>query len=247
MSEEAVDVLAFTDGAAKGNPGPGGWGAVLLLAGASVRELGGSGGNTTNNRMELVAAAAALEWVAQSADAAHARITVATDSTYVLRGITEWLSGWKRRDWKTKEGADIANRDLWERLAAAAAACPRTTWRLVPGHSGVAGNVRADEIASGFATGQSVRLFSGPVADYGRDVTLPDAMPPRIARAGAAAKKTPAHSYLSLVDGVVRRHSTWTDCEQRVKGRSGAKWRKAASASEESSILADWGAGEPQS
>src|SRR5215467_7564002 len=103
--------VAFTDGAASGNPGPGGWAAIVLSPDGRVRELGGGDPHTTNNRMELTGAIRALALV----EAAHP-IAIYTDSTYVIRGIREWIWNWKRRGWKTAEGADVLNRDLWEAL-----------------------------------------------------------------------------------------------------------------------------------
>jgi ribonuclease HI len=239
---DPIKVVAFTDGAAKGNPGPGGWGAVMLLAGASVRELGGAGGRTTNNRMEMMAATAALEWLAASDAAQPMEVLVVTDSTYVLRGVTEWITNWKRRGWKTLQGEDVANRDLWERLESAAAGCLHVRWRHVPGHSGYPGNVRADEIASEFALAHAPKLYSGPYEGYGFDLEhlpVPGEKRPRSAKSSGA--KGAAHSYVSLVDGVVLTHSTWAECERRVKGRSGAKFKKTSSAADERSLLREWG------
>ncbi len=245
MSEEALEVLAFTDGAAKGNPGPGGWGAVLLVGRAAVRELGGAGGVTTNNRMEMTAVAEALEWIASASGADEAAVTIATDSTYVMRGVTDWLANWKRRGWKTREGGDVANRDLWERLERALASCRRVRWRHVPGHAGFPGNERADTIASGFAAGGSPELYEGPYDGYPHDLLrLPEpGAPVRSASKGTSARgKGAAYSYVSLVDGVALRHATWAECERRVKGRSGARFRKTLSAADERALLTEWGA-----
>jgi len=241
-ADEEVEVLAFTDGAAKGNPGPGGWGAVLLVGGAAVRELGGDGGRTTNNRMEVMAAAAVLEWLGEAAGDAPADITLVTDSTYLLRGITEWLAGWKKRGWKTSEGQDVANRDLWERLDVACKVV-RVRWRYVPGHAGFAGNDRADEIASEFALGHEPVLYSGPYDSYGRnlnDLPLQDLPIKSVRKAGSPKGGPKAHSYVSEVEGIVRTHTSWADCEKRVKGRSGARYRKTMSADEERVLIDEW-------
>lgn len=238
-------VVAFTDGAAKGNPGPGGWGAVLLIADAAVRELGGAGGDTTNNRMEITAALSALEWLAASPDVDGADVLVVTDSTYVLRGATEWLRNWKKRGWKTTTGGEVANRDLWERLEEALAAHRRVRWRYVPGHAGFPGNERADQIASGFASGLEPDLFSGPAQSYGHDLgRVPDADAPIRSTSKGQGKRSKgaAHSYLSVVDGVALRHQTWAECERRVRGRSGARFRKTSSEADEKALLASWGA-----
>jgi ribonuclease HI len=240
-----VDVLVFTDGAAKGNPGPGGWGAVVLLGGATVRELGGAGGSTTNNRMELTAVLAALEWLGEAAGATEAGVTIATDSTYAMRGVSEWLPRWKKRGWKTGEGGDVANRDIWERIDAAVAAGSRLRWQYVPGHAGFPGNERADEIASEFALGRPPKLYEGPYDAYGRDLLHlpePGAKIRSVSKEGKSRAKGAAHSYVSVVDGVVATHSTWADCERRVKGRSGARYRKTVSAADESKLIREWGA-----
>jgi ribonuclease HI len=243
--KDTLDIVAFTDGAAKGNPGPGGWGVVLLIGGAAVRELGGAGGATTNNRMEMTAAAAALEWLAEAAGTDDAAVTVFTDSTYVLRGVTEWLGNWKRRGWKTAAGGDVANRDLWERVDKAVAGTRRVRWRHVAGHAGFPGNERADEIASDFAEARQVMLYSGPYDGYGRDwmhVPAADAPIRSVSKGAKGRAKGAAHSYVSVVDGVALRHSTWAECERRVKGRAGARFRKTASAADERALLTEWGA-----
>jgi ribonuclease HI len=241
---DALEVLAFTDGAAKGNPGPGGWGAVVLVGGAAVRELGGSGGATTNNRMEMTAALEALEWLREAASAGSARITIATDSTYLMRGVTEWLAGWKKRGWKTKDGGDVANRDLWEKLDRIVAACAPVRWRYVPGHAGFPGNDRADEIASEFALGRPPKLYEGPFEGYGLELLrLPEEGAPirSASRDARPRSKSGAHSYVSVVDGVVRKHTSWADCERHVKGRAGARFRKTVSAADERELLREWG------
>jgi ribonuclease HI len=131
----------YTDGACRGNPGPGGWAATLSL-GEHFRELSGAEAATTNNRMELTAVIEAL-----SALKRESRVRVFTDSEYVRRGITEWLKAWKARDWRTADKKPVKNRDLWERLDAAAARHD-IEWRWVKGHSGVPGNERVDALAN---------------------------------------------------------------------------------------------------
>lgn len=140
MATEAL-VEIFTDGACRGNPGPGGWAASLSL-GAHQRELSGAQAATTNNRMELMAVIQALEALRRPA-----RVRVNLDSEYVRRGITEWLPGWKARGWKTAARKAVKNQDLWERLDAAVQRHD-VQWRWVPGHSGVAGNEHVDALAN---------------------------------------------------------------------------------------------------
>ena len=169
-----------------------------------------------------------------------------TDSTYVIRGIREWNHAWRRRGWKTVEGKDVVNRDLWEELAALARTRRgrEVEWHFVRGHSGIPGNERVDEIAEGNAAGRAAGALSRPPRPLrGRGDGHPrgHAHARRGRRAAGAAKKTPAYSYLSLVDGQLMRHATWAECERRVKGRSGARFKKATSAADEAAILRDWG------
>lgn len=235
-------IVVFTDGAAKGNPGPGGWGAVIVTPDERVRELGGGSPHTTNNRMELTGPIEALHHLRRTAGA----IALYTDSTYVIRGIREWIRGWRRRGWKTAEGNDVLNRELWECLSELAEQRGKNgiEWHYVRGHTGVAGNERVDEIADSFALRRDPDLYDGPLRDYPRRVLdLPaDTSLPQSSSSGykGAAPKAP-YSYLSVVDGVLMRHATWPECERRVKGRSGARFKKAKSADDEAAILRDWG------
>ena len=134
-------VEIYTDGACRGNPGPGGWGATLQM-GEHFRELSGAEAMTTNNRMELTAVISALEALKRSVP-----VKLYTDSEYVRRGITEWLVGWKSRGWKTADRKPVKNQDLWERLDAVAAR-HQIEWHWVKGHSGVPGNERVDRLAN---------------------------------------------------------------------------------------------------
>lgn len=135
------EVEVFTDGACRGNPGPGGW-AALLRAGSHERELSGSEAMTTNNRMELMAVIMGLGALKRRVDA-----RVYTDSLYVLKGISEWLPGWKAAGWKTAAKKPVKNQDLWERLDAEVAR-HRVTWQWVKGHSGHPENERVDALAN---------------------------------------------------------------------------------------------------
>ncbi|MDC1381106.1 ribonuclease HI [Octadecabacter sp.] len=141
------DLYAYTDGACSGNPGPGGWGAILIArdgdAVVKERELSGGAALTTNNKMELMAAIASLE-----ALAGPSKITVVTDSSYVKDGITKWIFGWKSRGWKTAAKKPVKNEELWKRLEAATTRHD-VTWEWVKGHAGHPENERADELARG--------------------------------------------------------------------------------------------------
>src|SRR5262249_7138470 len=163
--------------------------------------------------------------------------------TYVIRGIREWIHGWRRRGWKTAEGADVLNRDLWETLSALELARGKEgkgAWHYVRGHSGGPGNEAVHQIADAHATGKPPELYPGSLVRYPIAVLdLPEdtSVPAR----KAAARGARPHSYLSVVDGKVERHASWPECERRVKGRSGARFKKAMSPADEAAILRAWG------
>ena len=139
MSNKVVEI--FTDGACRGNPGPGGWGALLRYNGTE-RELYGYQAEATNNQMELMAAIQGLEALSRPCE-----VILTTDSQYVRQGITEWIAGWKRKNWKTAAGKPVKNQDLWQRLDHAAAP-HQVDWRWVKGHSGHDENERVDQLAN---------------------------------------------------------------------------------------------------
>lgn len=139
------DLYAYTDGACSGNPGPGGWGAILIAKDGNTvlkeRELYGGEAHTTNNKMELMAAIASLEALERPTT-----VTIVTDSAYVKDGITSWIFGWKKRGWKTANNKPVKNEDLWKRLDAATQR-HNVKWEWVKGHAGHPENERADELA----------------------------------------------------------------------------------------------------
>ena len=141
MSERPKVVIA-TDGACKGNPGIGGWGALLRAAGGAEKELSGAEPHTTNNRMELTGAIRALEALKRPSD-----VVLSTDSNYVKDGITKWVHGWRRKGWRTGDGKPVKNQDLWQALCAAAER-HSIDWRWVKGHAGDPDNERADGLAN---------------------------------------------------------------------------------------------------
>lgn len=232
-------IIVFTDGACSGNPGPGGWAAIIATPEGQVIELGGREAQTTNNQMELTAVGKALRYLENTEGPVH----VLTDSVYVINGITKWIWGWRNKGWKTAQGEDVANVDFWKRLSALVAARRDKggiEWKYVRGHVGIPGNERVDEIAVQFSKGGRPSLYVGPLLKY--DVAIHDI--PEDTSVPEMKKREPAkaaHSYLSVVGGTVRRHKTWGECERYVKGVSGAKFKKTTNADEESEILASWG------
>jgi len=234
-------IAVFTDGACSGNPGPGGWACVVATPDGRARELGGREEPTTNNRMELKAIIAGLRAVRGLPGAA----LVHTDSTYAIGGITKWIRNWKRRGWLTAEGEPVKNEDLWRELDALVAArgSGGVEWRWVRGHSGHDANERCDEIAVAFSRRRPVELYDGALLEYPHGSLAPSepSAPSETRSHSKAAPDSRPATYLSLLDGRLERHSTWKECEARVKGRSGAKFKKVRSPEEERAALATWG------
>jgi ribonuclease HI len=239
-------IKIFTDGACSGNPGPGGWGAIIVTPDGEVQELGHNAPETTNNRMELLAIIKSLEVIKEQLEL----VEIYTDSTYVIRGITQWIHGWKRRGWKNAEGKDVANQDLWQWLdqlvsQKIAIHKDQIRWHYVRGHAGTPSNERVDDIAVAYSKNQLPRLYVGPllsyeiaVLDLPEDTSLPEMSSKSKTKSKSKAK---AYSYLSLVDGKLERHSTWGACQSRVNGRSGARFKKAISKDDEQKIIKSWG------
>jgi ribonuclease HI len=232
-------ILIYSDGACSGNPGPGGWGSVVLLPDDQVEELGGREDSTTNNRMEMAAAIGALNYVSNLEGPVH----FYTDSTYLIRGITQWIWGWKKKNWKTAEGNEVSNRDLWEKLDALIrhrSTQSKISWKYSRGHVGTPGNERCDRIAVGFSLREPVSLYSGDLSDYSTNLL---AVPTNteLPEMRAPGEKKEAHSYLSNLGGLVYRHKNWPSCQKRVQGQSGAKFKKAMSQADEIEILKSWG------
>ena len=241
-SNEEKNITIWSDGSSLGNPGPGGYGAVIVLSNKNkVFEIGGYERETTNNRMELTAAIEALLAVEKE----ETPVVINTDSAYVLNGITSWVYGWQKNNWITSQKEPVLNQDLWQRLLLLAENRKGRSgleWKKVKGHSGNLGNERADIIATSFSDMNPVELFHGTIAEYETHAGGDLFSAQLVATKKSKSKKTgPAYSYLSLVDGEFMRHATWTECEARVKGKAGAKFKKALRPEDEPLIMADWG------
>jgi ribonuclease HI len=244
--KETKEVIIFTDGSSRGNPGPGGWGTVMIYpdvhGNLRVDELGGREDVTTNNRMEISAAARGLMHI----DGFYENLNdvsfiVYIDSSYVLNGATKWIFGWKKNNWLSSTKEHVKNQDLWEELAIAIEG-KKIEWRLVPGHAGVPGNERCDVIATSFADNAPTDLYKGSLASYPvknildvLKVSVTDI--PRNTNKKSSSSKTKAYSYISAIDGEVKTHATWAECEARVKGKSGARFKKSTSKENEAEII----------
>lgn len=221
-------IKIFTDGSSRGNPGPGGFGAIIVY-GDKVEEIGGREENTTNNRMELIAAIRALEKVDEILKSFKPQALSSklySDSAYLINGITKWVYGWKKNGWKTKAKQGVENQDLWKALDKLVAD-KQIEWQKVEGHSGHGANERCDEIATSFADNLNPKLYSGLASNY--KISLEIDIP---------AKKEIL--YVSFVDEVGKIHSSWLDCELEVLGKSGARFKKVRSREEAQKIIADW-------
>lgn len=225
-------IRIFSDGSSLGNPGPGGWGAIVATE-QEVFELGGFEDVTTNNRMEMKASLEALRRVKDLQEP----VEIFTDSKYLVQGMTTWVFGWQKNGWKTQNKSEVLNRDLWEALVDVVSQ-KNISWNHVDGHVGVPANERVDQIANGFASGISVELYSGSREFYSVDLSQTQAQSG--AKTKSSSSGAQAYSYVSLVDGEFVRHETWKECEARVKGKK-AKFKKALSKEHELEIMKEWG------
>jgi len=214
------NVTIYTDGASRGNPGRGGWAAVVIT-GEEVHEFGGYKELTTNNQMELQGVIGGLEVCVKKYKNDH--ITVNSDSQYVLLGIQNWVHGWQRNGWVTKTGDAVKNKDEWEALLGLSQQL-KITWNKVKGHAGDLGNERADYIATSFADTETADLFSGPAKGY-YALESPRSFP----------------CYMTFIDGVLTYHSTWDACKAAIAGKKGVKYKKVTSASQETDWLKQQG------
>ncbi|MCM2266313.1 MAG: ribonuclease HI [Elusimicrobiales bacterium] len=237
-------IFIYCDGACSGNPGPGGWAAVLFFPEGRVLELGGAERPTTNNRMEMAAAIAALGAVRARPEP----VKLYTDSGLLINGIKNWIHGWKRKGWLTAAGQPVVNRDLWESLDALTSERKgRLAWGHVKGHAGHEINERCDAIAVAFSKGPRPVLYDGPAVGCGYSLLEPGAE--HLHQPGAPGKasksKPPKHGYyLSLIHGQVFRDAAWDTCKARVHGVAGAKFKKVADGVQEKETLKLWGHGE---
>ncbi len=236
-------VAAATDGACSGNPGPGGWGALIRFEDGSVEEFGGADPATTNNRMELQAALAMLERLAELPR--HPDLTLRTDSKYLIDGLGSWMAGWKRKGWKTAAGKPVLNQDLWQSLDAARLSDVPLSY--VKGHSGDPDNDRVDQIAVAFSKGTSPRLGRpsqtapsqlGGTADGPQmraDDLAPESLQQLLTRLELADRLAAGGYALSLVElaqlveqpltRLAERQQTWSWRDWLVEPAEGDCWR----------------------
>lgn len=212
----SVDII--TDGACSGNPGRGGW-AAIVIDGTQHNEYSGADAHTTNNRMELQAAITGLQRAPTQRP-----LRVITDSQYLINGITKWVKGWQKNGWKTREGQPVENRDLWEQLIAVNGA--HVSWQHVKGHAGHPLNERANTLAQQQAGSGTGSVFAPPATHTPQQPTNAD--------------PTEFPCYLSLIGSNLQRHATWESCQRTVHGVSGAKFKKVANQQQLDAQLRLW-------
>ncbi len=233
-------VTIYTDGASRGNPGPGGW-AVVVMTDTNVIELAGNVTPATNNQMELMAVEKGLEYARKHFP--DATVLVHADSTYVLKGLKSWLDGWKRNGWLTATKKPVENKNQWQALLALRDHFGKNLELVkVEGHSGHQYNDRCDELAVAAALKNTHTLFKGTVKAYEQQLidTPPKSVQKPAKKNGTKKESGPAYSYVSSVDGKVYTDKTWAECEMRVKGKKGAKYKKVFSKGEETGLVQDY-------
>ena len=232
--------LLFTDGACSGNPGKGAWAFVAIhletnLGDSEVIEGADFSDQTTNNKMELTAVLKAIEWLAERK---FDEAVIWTDSKYVQEGLSSWIYGWQRNNWVTKEGNPVSNQELWKHALTLEKSLG-VTWKKIrlerlPGHHGILGNERCDQLARECIANEFASTYQGPLKNHPFGMDMLKTSPDKVQNLGE-------FWYISLVAGEAKRHKTWPECEAYVRGKKSAKFKKVYSIQEESLILKGWG------
>lgn len=254
MKDNSTKIVIFTDGASRGNPGPSGYGALLIYPypvknikeeekkKIKVLEVGGGYDVSTNNRMEMYALLKSFQIISERN--IEGDIEVYTDSRYVHDGMMGWIYAWEKNGWKTAGGDEVQNQDFWKELLKFA-----FSYRLdrsinyikVDGHSGVIGNERVDKIATDFADNNKVVLFSGSLHNYekiiGGSLFKNNGS---LEQGGTSKGKKDYILYLSFVKGELKEHETWESCKSEVTGIKGAKFKKVTNDEEKQKQIDAW-------
>jgi ribonuclease HI len=235
------EIIIFSDGACSQNPGQGGWAAIIFRFNENdsqsfIKEMGGFNPYTTNNEMELTAALNSLIEVKEE----NKKISLFTDSKYLVDGVKFWIPSWKQNQWKKKDNTEIKNLDLWIQIDKIfnyrkEKNLSDIDFIHIPGHQGIVGNERCDEIAVKFSKNEKVELFEGSYSEYKKKFGI-DLM------TGLLKNQKPFYiSYIeSNLENAFQTHDTWADCEKRVKGVKNAKFKKVYSMDEAMEVLKKW-------
>ena len=252
-------IIIYTDGSSLGNPGPGGYGCVIVFQEKGlVVELGAHARATTNNKMELTAIVTALDYLKQHRVSPDSHIVIHTDSSYAINGITKWVFGWLKNNWVTVAKSPVLNSEIWKQLVPLKNNFKNVIFEHVKGHSGIWGNERCDMIATSFAANMSIDLFHGKLSEYDDRILSKQQQPTSSAKkqGSISVSSTPkssssekgkygkgsgkAYSYVAQVNGKVYTFEDWDSCKAAVYGRS-AKYKKVFSAQEERELKREWG------
>lgn len=236
------DIVIYTDGASRGNPGPGGWGAIVF-AGGYAMEIAGGVKRATNNQMELEAVLQVLS--DNATKGSKENIIVYSDSAYVVNGLNSWIYGWSKNGWITKQKSPVENKEIWMKLLELLKYYGnRLELKKISGHSGELYNERCDELAVDAALGKKQNLFKGKIADYDKYLEIIGTTAKKQSASQRTKKKKSssekAFSYVSMVGGKVHVDKSWLDCEKRVKGKKGAKYKKVFSKGEEIELVGEY-------
>ena len=238
------EIIIYTDGSSRGNPGPGGYGFVAIYPNDAdemrIDERGGREDLTTNNRMELKAVIEGLKFFDDyySKNVAP-KYEIRLDSAYVLNGSTKWIHGWKSKNWISSTKEEVKNIDLWQEMDAVING-KEIKWTLLKGHSEIFGNERCDEIATSYADGKKPNLYSGFLAEYNGAEEILNIKVTTLKKSSNKNKKAVAYSYVSKVDGNIHIDQTWDECKNRVHKTKGALYKKSISKTDEVNIVSEF-------
>lgn len=252
-------IIIYTDGSSLGNPGPGGYGCVIVFTEKElVVELGAYAKATTNNKMELIAIVTALDYLKQHKVTPDSPIVIHTDSSYAINGITKWIFGWMKNNWMTAAKSPVLNSEIWKQLVPLKSHFKNLMFEHVKGHSGIWGNERCDMIATNFAANKPIDLFHGKLSEYDDRILSKQKQSTSSAKkqGSISVSSTPkssssekgkygkgsgkAYSYVAQVNGKVYTFEDWDSCKAAVYGRS-AKYKKVFSKLEEGELKKEWG------
>ncbi len=225
-------IIIWTDGSSLGNPGRGGFGAIISSDGY-VSEIGGFEDNTTNNRMEIKAVIESLKKISKTEN----EIFIYCDSSYLISAMTSWIFNWQRNGWQKKDSSGfspVLNKDLFQELLELSKN-KKIKWIKVSGHSGIPANERCDLIATSFASLNKIDLYSGLEKDYKVDLKYKEE---DVLKKNKSKAK--AYSYVSLISGKIFIDDSWEDCKKRTTGLSGVKYKKSISQSDEKNIIEEF-------
>ena len=216
------EILIWSDGASRGNPGQGGWVVIIVSPEKEVIELGGGEKYTTNSKMELMGAISARDHISKNNFTTAEKILIHTDSKYVISGIWKWVHGWRRNNWQTSQKEEVLNRDFLGKIIFSHRG-KRIEWNISRTQRNAGETEDAIKLPR-FADGSNPPLYKGALSSIPFRFLICQKFHPQTKT--KSRSKAKAYSYLSMIDGAIMKHKTWEECEKRVKGKSGAKFKR---------------------